>query len=390
MAHIKDASILAIGGSGAMGRAATKLIADCYGPRRLTVADFDLEAAQSWAQQLQESFVDAAFIDLGEPETFGGRFRDYDLVLNLAPYRFNKAVMEGSLAGDCHYVDLGGLFHMTNQQLPLDPKFQAIGKTAVLGMGASPGMANLAAEVGAREMDQVREIHIRTGSKGSAGGFPYSPITVLEEATLEPRLFTGGELKAVEPLSGEQTYRMPEPIGEVLGFYSIHSELATLPFRYPGIQEVSFRVAFSTELVQGTKTLVAFGLTRRDPLDLGGGASLSPWDFLITHFETFPRASGVSEKKSLRVTTLGKKDGKDHAVQYEVLVDSRPDWGLTATAVWTGFPAAVATKLILEGKTPAGAQAPEALFEPEDILPELAAVGCAIVRSPEEAVIRNR
>lgn len=390
MPQIKDAAILAIGGSGPMGRAATKLISDHYGAGRLTVADFHLEEAQSWAQELQKSFVDAAFIDLDQPEAFGNRFRDYDLVLNLAPYRFNKAVMEGSLEGDCHYVDLGGLFHMTNRQLPLDPQFKAAGKTAVLGMGASPGMANLAAEVGAREMDQVREIHIRTGSKGSAGGFPYSPVTVLEEATFQPRLFTSGELKAVEPLSGEQTYRMPEPIGEVLGFYSIHSELATLPFRYPGIQEVSFRVAFSAELVQGIKILVGYGLTRREPLDLGGGVSFSPWDFLLKHFETFPRASGVAEKKSLRVTTLGKKDNKDLAVQYEVLVDSRPDWGLTATAVWTGFPAAVATKLILEGKTPAGAQAPEALFEPEDILPELAAVGCAIARSPEDAIIRNR
>ena len=33
---------------------------------------------------------------------------------------------------------------------------------------------------------------------------------------------------------------------------------------------------------------------------------------------------------------------------------SRPDWELTATAVWTGFPAVVAAKLVLGGKVRAG------------------------------------
>ncbi len=390
MPVMKDASILAVGGCGGMGQAATKLIAENYGAGRLTIADFNLEKAQSWAEGLQEGFVDSVFIDLTKPESFGDLFRDYDLVLNLAPYRFNLPIMAGCLEGGCHYVDLGGLFHVTKEQLALDPKFTRLGKTAVLGIGASPGMANIAGEVGAREMDEVREIHIRTGAKGSKGGFPYSPITVLEEATLQPMLFTGGKLIAVEPLSGEQTYRMPEPIGEVMGFYSIHSELATFPFRYPGIQEVSFRVAFSAAMVQAIKALVSYGLTSREPLDLGGGQSISRWDFILKHFETFPRASGLSETKSVRVTTLGVKGGGDHAVQYEVVVDSRPDWELTATAVWTGFPAAVAAKLVLEGKARAGAHAPESLFEPKDILPELAAVGCAIVPSSEGDIIRHR
>lgn len=319
---MKDASILAVGGCGGMGQAATKLIAENYGAGRLTIADFNLEAAQSWAEGLQKGFVDSIFIDLNKAESLGPLFQDYDLVLNLAPYRFNLPIMVGCLKGDCHYVDLGGLFHVTKEQLALDPKFTHLGKTAVLGIGASPGMANIA--------------------------------------------------------------------GEVMGFYSIHSELATFPYRYTGIQEVSFRVAFSAAMVQAIKALVNYGLTSREPLDLGGGQSISRWDFILKHFETFPRASGLSEMKSVRVTTLGVKGGVDQAVQHEVVVDSRPDWELTATAVWTGFPAAVAAKLVLEGKARIGAHDPESLFEPEDILPELAAVGCAIVPSSEGDVIRHK
>jgi saccharopine dehydrogenase (NAD+, L-lysine-forming) len=135
MPVMKDASILAVGGCGGMGQAATKLIAENYGAGRLTIADFNLEAAQSWAEGLQKGFVDSAFVDLTKPESFVELFKDYDLVLNLAPYRFNLPIMAGCLKGGCHYVDLGGLFHVTKEQLALDPKFTHLGKTAVLGIG---------------------------------------------------------------------------------------------------------------------------------------------------------------------------------------------------------------------------------------------------------------
>ncbi len=61
MPVMKNASILAIGGCGGMGQAATKLLAENYGAGRLTIADFNLDAAQSWAGQLQKNFVDSAF-----------------------------------------------------------------------------------------------------------------------------------------------------------------------------------------------------------------------------------------------------------------------------------------------------------------------------------------
>lgn len=386
---IKTAAILAIGGCGAMGRATTKLIAETYGAGRLTIADFNRSAADQWATSLNRDWIDSAFIDLNKPDTFGALFAAYDLVLNLAPYSFNNVIMAGCVEGNCHYIDLGGLYHRTVEQLKLDDAFKKIGKTAALGMGASPGMANLAAEACAKDLDAVKEIHIRTGAKGGQGGFPYSPVTILEEATFNPMVCSGGKVIQAEPLSGEQTYRMPEPIGEVTGFYSIHSELATLPFRYPGIQEVSFRVAFSHALVQGVKALVAYGLTSREALDLGNGTSLSRWDFLVKHLETLPRASGYTEQKSFRVSGLGVKNGNNKTVQYEVIANSRPDWELTATSVWTGFPAAVAAKLILDGKAEAGARAPEALFELPQILPELAKVGLAIVPSPESELINH-
>ena len=59
--------------------------------------------------------------------------------VNCADYRLNLPVMRGALEAGAHYVDLGGLYHVTKQQLELDGEFRARGVGALLGMGSAPG-----------------------------------------------------------------------------------------------------------------------------------------------------------------------------------------------------------------------------------------------------------
>ena len=51
----------------------------------------------------------------------------------------------------CHYIDLGGLYWMTDRQLELHDEFERAGLLALLGMGSSPGKTNVMARArGAR------------------------------------------------------------------------------------------------------------------------------------------------------------------------------------------------------------------------------------------------
>ena len=43
--------------------------------------------------------------------------------INCVDYRINLEVMRGALEAGAHYVDLGGLFHVTRLQLELDMSF---------------------------------------------------------------------------------------------------------------------------------------------------------------------------------------------------------------------------------------------------------------------------
>lgn len=379
--------ILAIGGCGAMGKAATRALIEMPIFDEIIIGDINLDAAQAWTQKLDDKRVRATRVDVTKAASLNEATKGVDIVANLTLYEFNLPIMQACLENRCHYLDLGGLYHVTKKQLALHEKFTAINRLALLGMGASPGMTNVAAALGAKQLDQVSDIHIRTGTKGGGKGFGYSAKTVLDECTMNAFVLENGKMTEVPPLSGRERYHLPEPVGEVEGFYSIHSELATLPYQYPGIQNVSFRVAFSSRLVNMVETLIDLKLTSLEKFSYRG-IEITPREFLDAHLMRLPKPEELNEFKAFRVEVSGiaevkRENAKRKTLVYEILVPSKPDWGLKAGAYWTGVPAAVAAEMMAEGKylTP-GTLAPEAAFEPESLLARLAEYALKIIPLP--------
>lgn len=178
-----------------------------------------------------------------------------DVVVNCAAYRLNVPIMRGALEAESHYVDLGGLFHVTRLQLELDGDFRASGLTAVLGMGSAPGKSNLLAKAAVERLGVPPEtMEIWAASRDPAAAdhpfpAPYSVRTLLDELHMHPMVVRDGELVEAEPLSGEAEREFPEPIGRATGIYTLHSELATLPVAYPSLREASFRLCLAPGLL---------------------------------------------------------------------------------------------------------------------------------------------
>src|SRR6266516_5729486 len=125
-------------------------------------------------------------VDVRDPDGLGDALAGGSVCVNAAHYRFNLAVMEGGLASGCHYVDLGGLFHMTRRQFELGPRFRDAGLTAVLGMGSAPGKTNLLARAAVERLGEeprVLAIWAATGDPAAAG-HPF-PITYLAQTLVE-------------------------------------------------------------------------------------------------------------------------------------------------------------------------------------------------------------
>jgi len=79
---------------------------------------------------------------------------------------------------------------------------------------------------------------------------PYSVRTLLDELRLAPMVVADGRLREAEPLSGAASRAFPDPVGTREGVYTLHSELATLPARYPSLREASFRLCLAPGLIE--------------------------------------------------------------------------------------------------------------------------------------------
>ena len=200
--------------------------------------------------------ADEEALDASDPDAVARALDGSSVVVNAADYRLNVPVMRGALAAGANYVDLGGLYHVTTQQLELDGEFSAAGFGALLGMGSAPGKTNLlAAAAAARLAEEPRSLEIWAAARDPAAAehpfpAPYSVRTLLDELHMRPVVVEGGEVREVEPLSGEAERELPEPVGRAKGIYTLHSELKTLPGAFPTLESASFRLCLAPGLLE--------------------------------------------------------------------------------------------------------------------------------------------
>jgi saccharopine dehydrogenase-like NADP-dependent oxidoreductase len=176
--------------------------------------------------------------------------------VNCTDYRLNPSVMRGALEAGAHYVDLGGLYHVTKLQLELDADFRERGLGALLGMGSAPGKTNLLARAAVTRLgEEPRSLEIWAATRDPAAEdhpfpAPYSVRTLVDELSMSPVVVEDGKEVEVEPLSGEARRDLPDPVGRATGIYTLHSELATLPAAYPTLRRASFRLCLSPGLLE--------------------------------------------------------------------------------------------------------------------------------------------
>src|SRR5688572_15638803 len=145
--------IVILGGAGAMGRiTAEDLLRTSRGKAQVVIADRDFSAVRGLP-------VETVHVDVTDPASLRRALDGAYATIASLPYRYNLAAMEGALDAGVHYIDLGGLFHVTRRQLDLAARFEESGVMAILGMGSAPGIVNVLAVLAAHGLDRVREIH---------------------------------------------------------------------------------------------------------------------------------------------------------------------------------------------------------------------------------------
>jgi lysine 6-dehydrogenase len=366
---------IAVLGSGAMGASAARLLARGTDVD-LLVLDADPERARGVIRDIGrgESGRVMAGSD-GLAEALSG----VEAVASCVPYRLNLSVMEAALAARVPYADLGGLYHMTLKQLELDSRFREAGIPALLGMGCCPGLSNVLARMGAQRLEAVASIDIVDGAieEGSGFGVPYSADTILDEFTVPAVVFLDGRFREVPALSGAIRWRFPEPLGEMVAVYTLHSELATLPRTIEGVRDVRWRLALPPAVADGFRVLVDLGLAGEEPVETPSG-TVVPRDLLRALLaRVSPPEGPPRDIEALVVRAAGTLAGRPATFTGEAVFRPQPE-GVSAGAFGTAMPMVVAARWLAQGRIPPGVHPPETAIDPGAFVEELSLAGAAV------------
>jgi saccharopine dehydrogenase-like NADP-dependent oxidoreductase len=354
-----------LGGAGAMGRIIARDMKQA-GVIEPVIADRDLGPAEGLDIELVP-------VDVFDADSLARALAGAACVIASLPYRMNLLAMDAALLARAHYIDLGGLYHVTLRQRGRHDVFRDAGLMAIVGMGSAPGILNVMAAHAAEGMTRVDEVHCMVGAHDGTRWatppllpFGYSPDTLLDEFALPSALFRDGAIRMVPPLAAAERRRerFPDPVGELVLDTTLHSEVATLPdfFRERGVREVTFRQGFEATFADRLRLLVELGLADTTPL---AAINVVPRDLLkaLLGRLTPPRPLGpVDRHEILRVRVLGSAGGP-HEVVVDCYAGPAAGGGL-GPDIDTGAPPSIAAQL-LDGEL---AVRP-GVYAPEQVIP---------------------
>jgi saccharopine dehydrogenase-like NADP-dependent oxidoreductase len=375
--------IVVLGGAGAMGRVTVRALSEYEDIDQITLADYNEVRAQEVAASLHSSKIQVKQINVTNEEQLCTLLRGAHVVLSAVDYVFNLSVLKACVKERVHYADLGGLFHMTRKQMDMSSEVEAAGITAILGIGGTPGITNLLARMAVDQLDHVDSIRVQLGCSDATPSkaplvAPYAIRTILDEFTKEPQVFQNGAWYPQQPLTGQEEIAFPPPVGRAIAVYSLHSECASFPvsFRNKGIRHVSFKIAFPGDFLTKLKFLVDLGFGSNEPINVRG-VKVSPREVLARLLERFP-AEDVEPQDCdvLRIVAVGTASRQRVEITNQIVVLPYRRWGISAGALDTGVPLAIAGRMLARGEiTRRGAIGPEMCVPVGPFFRELAHYG---------------
>lgn len=226
-------------GAGEMGEAAAVTAASFAEVDQLIVADLSLDRAGKVAARCRGKAISTS-IDVTLHEELVALMRQADVVMNcVGPFfRFGVPILQAAIEARRPYCDLCDDPEPTLAMLQMTPHAQEAGVTAVIGVGASPGLTNLLARLAYESLDHVDELMTAWNIETSEGGarLEYSMAIVhwMQQISGSILECQNGRLENVPPLRKE-TLHYPG-CGERTVWTVGHPEPISLSWTYPGLK----------------------------------------------------------------------------------------------------------------------------------------------------------
>ncbi|MBF6211669.1 saccharopine dehydrogenase NADP-binding domain-containing protein [Nocardia puris] len=357
--------VLVLGGAGEVGRAAARVLGADAEVDQVVIADLAADRARAVAAELGEKAT-AVAVDVTDHAALVARMREADVVVNtVGPYfRFGPGVLRAAIDAGRDYVDVCDDPAPTVTMLDMRAEAEAAGITAVLGIGASPGLANLLAAHALAGLDRAETVitgwNLAMAQPESRSWRPSAAVVHgIEQVSNTIPVIRGGEQVWERPL--RRTVVEYPGLGRATGWTFGHPEPVTLARAFPDIRE-SVNLALAPRYVAGVLTLLGRGVTH-GVLSRASAASVAALAENLLPSGSVGLLAG-STLPPLFALATGERDGAPATVA--CALGQVP--GLTMAEV-TGIPLAVGA--LMRAQRP-GVHPPEAVFTPDEFFRRLA------------------
>lgn len=364
--------VLALGGAGAVCRHATRDLAAFSDFDQIVIGDYNLPAAEGLAVELGDPRVTALQVDAEDYESLVKTFREFDVILNGLPWKYDLAVTKACVEAGVSGLDVSTV----EDQWSYDGAAREKEIVFIPGVGATPGITNAMARRGADQLDEVDEIQINFAAFRCPAPSPGLLITFLWEfhPKTESRLYyREGEFHWARPFAGLKTVNFPGPIGEQEVCYIPHPETRTMP-RSLGAKAVSVHGCFPPHAMRLAKAMLESGLYSEEKIVVKG-VETTAFDTMFELLLQLPESKETSLwAYGLVVEVYGKKDGRNLKFTYWNRHPPQDEWGGQAAYYKNiAIPLSIGAQMIARGDVDAtGVVPPETAIDPEIFFAELA------------------
>ena len=326
-------------------------------------------------------------LDVRDREAVLAVMREADAVMSAIPYYFNLQLAECAVEAGVHFCDLGGNTEIVFQQKSLAERAKEKGVTVVPDCGVAPGMVNIFAEHGIRQLDTVDSVRIYVGGLPQHPEPPlnyqivYSLEGVLDYYTTLSWVVRAGKREQVAALSERETVRFPDPVGDLEAFHTAGG-LSTMAWRYEGkiptMEYKTLRYPGHAGMMEAIREL---GLLDLEPVDVKG-QKVIPRDVFVS--VVGPRLTKPKGRDllALRVTVCGSKGGKPASRQFDLIDRYDERHGISAMMRTTGYSLSITGQMQVRGDvTPPGVWTPDECMPAERYIAELRARGMEVMES---------
>jgi len=343
---------------------------------QVRLADLRFDHLPEFLKPLSGPRLIPTTLDVRDREAVLAVMRESDAVMSAIPYYLNLQLAEWAVEAGVHFCDLGGNTEIVFQQKELADRAKAKGVTVIPDCGVAPGMVNILAEHGIRQLDTVESVRIYVGGLPQKPEPPlnyqvvYSLEGVLDYYTTRSWVLRNGRRSQVTALSEREPVEFPAPVGTLEAFHTAGG-LSTMAFRYEGkIPEMEYKTLRYPGHAEIMETIRDLGLLDLDPVDLDG-IKVSPRDVFVAAVGPKLAKKG-KDLLALRVTVRGTKGGKPAERRFDLVDRYDEAHGISAMMRTTGYSLSITGQMQVRREVgPPGVWTPDECMPAEAYIAEL-------------------